>query len=134
MYHYANRPGLSTKQSRQVLSESYNTSVNGLPGNDDSGMSEMTSHTFQFNAEFSSPGAMASYAVFLLAGLYPVPATKQYLLSSPSFPSVSFSNKLLNTTTTIKAINWAGNPPDGVGQVYVAVNIQYLWARRSYVD
>ncbi|KAF8832765.1 hypothetical protein HHX47_DHR1001504 [Lentinula edodes] len=37
MYHYANRPGLTTKQTRQVISESYNTSVSGLPGNDDSG-------------------------------------------------------------------------------------------------
>ncbi|KAJ4471850.1 glycoside hydrolase family 92 protein [Lentinula edodes] len=101
MYHYANRPGLTTKQTRQVISESYNTSVSGLPGNDDS-------------------GAMGSYAVFLLAGLYPVPATTQYLLSSPFFPSISFSNPLFNTTTTIKANNWAGNPADGVGTVYIA--------------
>ncbi|KAJ4470945.1 glycoside hydrolase family 92 protein [Lentinula aciculospora] len=101
MYHYANRPGLSTRKSRQVISESYNTSVSGLPGNDDS-------------------GAMGSYAVFLLAGLYPVPATTQYLLSSPFFPSISFYNPLFNTTTTIKANNWAGNPVDGVGTVYIS--------------
>ncbi|KAJ3784535.1 glycoside hydrolase family 92 protein [Lentinula aff. detonsa] len=101
MYHYANRPGLSTKQSRQVISESYNTSVSGLPGNDDS-------------------GAMGSYAAFLLAGLYPVPATTQYLLSSPFFPSISFSNPLYETTTTIKTNNWAGNPADGIGTVYVS--------------
>lgn len=34
MYHYANRPGLSTQRSRQVIAQSFNTSVNGLPGND----------------------------------------------------------------------------------------------------
>ena len=34
MYHYANRPGLSTQTSRQVIAQFYNTSVNGLPGND----------------------------------------------------------------------------------------------------
>ncbi len=34
MYHYANKPGLSTQRSRQVISEFYNTSTNGLPGND----------------------------------------------------------------------------------------------------
>ena len=34
MYHYANRPGLSTQRSRQVIATSFNTSVNGLPGND----------------------------------------------------------------------------------------------------
>lgn len=39
MYHYVNRPGLSTQRSRMILAESYNTTVNGLPGNDDSGKS-----------------------------------------------------------------------------------------------
>lgn len=39
MYHYANRPGLSTQRSRMILAESYNTTVSGLPGNDDSGKS-----------------------------------------------------------------------------------------------
>lgn len=34
MYHYANKPGLSTQRSRQVIAENFNTSVNGLPGND----------------------------------------------------------------------------------------------------
>lgn len=34
MYHYANRPGLSTERSRQTISKSYNTTVFGLPGND----------------------------------------------------------------------------------------------------
>ncbi|KAH9922159.1 glycoside hydrolase family 92 protein [Amylocystis lapponica] len=101
MYHYANRPGLSTQHSRQVIAQWFNTSVNGLPGNDDS-------------------GAMASYVVFFLAGLYPVPATRQYLLSSPWFPQISFYNPAFNTTTTIVATNFAGNPADGTGgQVFV---------------
>ena len=39
---------------------------------------------------------MASYAAFYLAGLYPVPATRQYLLSSPFFPS----NSSLKSSTT----------------------------------
>ena len=34
MYHYINKPGLSTQRSRQILAEFYNTSRNGLPGND----------------------------------------------------------------------------------------------------
>ncbi|KIP07755.1 glycoside hydrolase family 92 protein [Phlebiopsis gigantea 11061_1 CR5-6] len=73
MYHYANRPGLSTQASRQTIAQFFNTSVNGLPGNDDS-------------------GAMGSYVAFYLAGLYPLPATRQFLLSSPlptSHPSHS---------------------------------------------
>ncbi|KAJ8474821.1 hypothetical protein ONZ51_g6967 [Trametes cubensis] len=96
MYHYANRPGLSTQRSRQVIAEFYNTSVNGLPGNDDS-------------------GAMGSYVAFYLAGLYPLPATQQFLLSSPYFPEISFVNPVLNTTTTIRANGFRGNPKSGTG-------------------
>ncbi|KAI0697371.1 glycoside hydrolase family 92 protein [Cytidiella melzeri] len=96
MYHYANRPGLSTQTSRQVIAEFYNTSVNGLPGNDDS-------------------GAMGSYVAFYLAGLYPVPATRQLLLSSPYFPEISFFNPTFGSTTTIRAKNFVGNPANGTG-------------------
>ncbi|KAF5328370.1 hypothetical protein D9619_013241 [Psilocybe cf. subviscida] len=96
MYHYANRPGLSTQRSRQVIAQFFNTSRNGLPGNDDS-------------------GAMGSYAAFYLAGMYPLPATKQMLLSSPYFPKISFFNPLLNTTTTIISNNFQGNPATGTG-------------------
>src|ERR1700761_6698909 len=59
---------------------------------------------------------MGSFVTFFLAGLYPVPATRQYLLSSPFFPSVAFTNPLLNTTTTIVANNFNGNPTSGVGE------------------
>ncbi|KAI1787036.1 glycoside hydrolase family 92 protein [Ganoderma leucocontextum] len=96
MYHYANAPGRSTQRSRQVIADFFSTATDGLPGNDDS-------------------GAMGSYVAFYLAGLYPVPATRQFLLSSPYFPSVAFFNPVLNTTTTIRATNFAGNPADGTG-------------------
>ena len=67
-------------------------------------------------------GAMASYAFFYLAGLYPLPATRQLLLSSPVFPSISFANPLFNTTTTIQAKNFRGNPTNGTGgTVFVKV-------------
>ncbi|KAH9934467.1 glycoside hydrolase family 92 protein [Epithele typhae] len=101
MYHYANQPGLSTQRSRQVIAQFYNTSTNGLPGNDDS-------------------GAMGSYVAFYLAGMYPLPGTRQVLLSSPYFPEISFRNPVLNTTTTIRANGFKGNPKDGTGgQVFV---------------
>ncbi|KAF9044979.1 glycoside hydrolase family 92 protein [Panaeolus papilionaceus] len=96
MYHYANRPGLSTQRSRQVIAQFFNTSRNGLPGNDDS-------------------GAMGSYAAFYLLGMYPLPATQQVLISSPYFPKISFFNPLFNTTTTIIANGFKGNPADGTG-------------------
>ncbi|KAF8193206.1 glycoside hydrolase family 92 protein [Mycena galopus ATCC 62051] len=96
MYHYANAPGLSTQRSRQIISTWFNTSLTGLPGNDDS-------------------GAMGSYAFFYLAGMYPLPATKQFLLASPYFPQISFYNPLFKKTTTIKSVNFAGNPVNGTG-------------------
>ncbi len=34
MYHYANRPSKSTERSRQTITRFFNTSVDGLPGND----------------------------------------------------------------------------------------------------
>lgn len=65
---------------------------------------------------------MGSYAAFYLAGLYPLPATSQFLLGSPYFPQISFTNPVLGTTTTIKANNFRGNPADGkTGTIYVKV-------------
>ncbi|TCD69013.1 hypothetical protein EIP91_009076 [Steccherinum ochraceum] len=101
MYHYANRPGLSIQRSREVISRFYNTSINGLPGNDDS-------------------GAMGSYVAFYLAGLYPLPATSQFLLGSPYFPEISFTNPIFNSTTTIRSHNFQGNPANGTsGNIFV---------------
>ena len=72
---------------------------------------------------FADSGAMASFAFFLLAGMYPVPATRQFLLSSPFFPEISFFNPLFNSTTTIKADGFQGNPANGTGgNVFVKVS------------
>ena len=62
---------------------------------------------------------MGTWATFLLLGLYPVPATRQYLLSSPWFPKVSFHNPVFNSTTTIIAHGFDGNPANGTGQIFV---------------
>ncbi|KIY66915.1 glycoside hydrolase family 92 protein [Cylindrobasidium torrendii FP15055 ss-10] len=94
MYHYADKPGRTAERVRETISFWFNTSRNGLPGNDDS-------------------GAMGSYVFFYLAGLYPLPGTKQFLLSSPYFPSISFFNPLFNTTTSIVSHNFGG------GNIYV---------------
>lgn len=37
LYHYAGRPGLSAKQAHYYIPSQFNTSINGIPGNDDSG-------------------------------------------------------------------------------------------------
>ena len=59
---------------------------------------------------------MGSYVVFYMLGLYPLPATKQVLLSSPYFPEVIIYNPLYGTNTTIRCTNWAEDGP-----VYVKV-------------
>ncbi|EIM87038.1 glycoside hydrolase family 92 protein [Stereum hirsutum FP-91666 SS1] len=104
MYHYVSKPGRSTQRSRETIATFFNTTDVGLPGNDDS-------------------GAMGSYAFFYLAGLYPLPATRQILLSSPFFPSISFTNPVFNTTTTIKAVNFQGNPSNGTGGTVFVKNV-----------
>jgi len=47
MYHYADQPGLSTQKTRQIITKFFNTSKNGLPGNDGE-LSFMVN--FNFNA------------------------------------------------------------------------------------
>lgn len=121
MYHYANRPGLSTQASRQTIAQFFNTSVNGLPGNDGS-------DHISVNQIFTDPildsGAMGSYVAFYLAGMYPLPATRQFLLSSPYFPSISFNNPIFGNATTIKVKNFSGNPASGTGgNVFVKVQL-----------
>ena len=67
-------------------------------------------------------GAMGSYVAFYLAGLYPLPATRQVLISSPYFPEISFSNPIFGKKTTIRSKNFKGNPADGSGgTVFVKV-------------
>ena len=66
---------------------------------------------------------MGSYVAFYLAGLYPLPATRQFLLSSPYFPEISFTNPIFGNTTTITVKNFSGNPPNGTGgNVFVKVS------------
>lgn len=63
---------------------------------------------------------MASYVVMHMLGLYPVPGTRQFLLSSPFFPKVSIYNPLFKKTTTISTTGFQGNPaPGATGNVFV---------------
>lgn len=58
---------------------------------------------------------MGSFAFFYLAGMYPLPGTRQFLLASPYFPEISFFNPLFNSTTRIVSPGFQGNPADGTG-------------------
>lgn len=85
----------------------------------------------------SDSGAMGSYAAFYLAGMYPLPATGQILLSSPYFPQISFYNPVFNTTTTIIAKGFKANPGSGTGGTVFVKSVTIngkLWKSNCYLD
>lgn len=68
LYHWVGRPDLSVERINQIISDNYDDTPNGLPGNDDS-------------------GAMSSWLVFNMMGIYPVAGQNLYLIGSPMVPS-----------------------------------------------
>ncbi|KZT52739.1 glycoside hydrolase family 92 protein [Calocera cornea HHB12733] len=89
LYNYGGRPDKTVDRVLTTLESNFNTSTNGLPGNDDS-------------------GAMGSYVVWASLGLFPVAGQNTYLLSTPLFPSITFNNPVTGTKATIIAHNWDG--------------------------
>lgn len=71
-------------------------------------------------------GAMGSYVFFYLSGLYPLPATNQFLLSSPYFKSITFKNPLLGTKVRLLSDGNFGRD----GFVYVKVWDSLWWGVR----
>ena len=83
-------------------------------------------------------GAMGSYVAFYLLGMYPLPATRQMLISSPYFSQVKIHNPLFKTSTTINALGFEGNPLNGTGgKIYVKVStivdacLSFCWVSHS---
>ena len=86
-YHYAGRPGLSSKRIHTYIPAFFNSSVHGLPGNDDG-------------------GASGSFLAFAMSGLFPVAGQNVYLIIPPFFESVSYTNRITGKTATIRNINF----------------------------
>ena len=70
MYHWIGKPYLSSDRIRQIIKENFNTSREGLPGNDDS-------------------GAMSSWLAFHMMGLYPNAGQPYYLLNTPLIKEIT---------------------------------------------
>ena len=68
LYHWVGRPDLSVERINQIVHDNYDDTSNGLPGNDDS-------------------GAMSSWLVFNMMGIYPVAGQNLYLVGSPMIPA-----------------------------------------------
>ena len=67
LYHWIGRPDLTSDRVRQIITENYNDTPDGLPGNDDS-------------------GSMSSWLAFHMLGLYPNAGQSYYLLHAPLLP------------------------------------------------
>jgi len=86
MYNYANKPWKTQYWVREILKTQYNTTPDGLSGNEDCGQ-------------------MSAWYVFSSMGLYPFsPASGDYQIGSPMFKS-STINISETTSFTIKAKN-----------------------------
>jgi len=86
-YHYADQPTRSVDRVREVVFQNFDITPAGLPGNDDQ-------------------AAMASLLSFHLLGLYPVPSSTELLILSPFTPKYTIHNSFLNTSTTVRVVNF----------------------------
>ncbi|KAF7337086.1 Glycoside hydrolase family 92 protein [Mycena venus] len=84
LYNYVGQPAKTVDRVDAMVAMYYNTSVNGLPGNDDS-------------------GSMGAYAVWSHLGFYPVAGQDTYLLNRPYFPKVTFRNEVTGSVAIIIA-------------------------------
>jgi predicted alpha-1,2-mannosidase len=72
LYHWIGRPDRSSDRVRQIIARHYSDAPAGLPGNDDS-------------------GAMSSWLVFHMMGLYPNAGTDYYLIHTPLLASTTLT-------------------------------------------
>lgn len=87
LYHYAGRPGLSAKRTHFYIPSQFNTTLVGIPGNDDS-------------------GAMGSFTVLTMLGIFPNPGQDVYFITPPFFPEVSITNPSTGKKATIRNVNF----------------------------
>ncbi|KAI1334814.1 glycoside hydrolase family 92 protein [Xylariaceae sp. FL0016] len=83
LFHFLNRQDLSVKHSRYVANSYYAPTPGGLPGNSDA-------------------GAMESWVLWNMIGLYPLTGQTTFLVGSPWFSDLTIdlgSGKTLNITT-----------------------------------
>ncbi|KAL4800911.1 glycosyl hydrolase family 92-domain-containing protein [Aspergillus venezuelensis] len=84
LFNYINRQDVSVSQSRNIAKRYYNTGVRGLPGNSDA-------------------GAMQTWFLWNMIGLYPITGQTTFLIVSPWFESLTIDlggGKTLNVTAT----------------------------------
>ncbi|KAJ7610617.1 glycosyl hydrolase family 92-domain-containing protein [Mycena polygramma] len=88
LYNYVGQPVKTVDRVDATVAMWYNNSLNGLPGNDDS-------------------GSMGAYAVWSHLGFFPVAGQDTYLLNSPYFPKITLRNDATGALATIISNNFA---------------------------
>ena len=129
-YNWINKPNKTSKTISRILNEQYNSSVSGLPGNDDL-------------------GTMGAWYVFASIGLYPmIPGIGGFSINIPAFENISIdlpNNNLLkinktgpdnffikslsfnNTSHNSTWINWNKISKGGVLSFEITNNNQSNW-------
>jgi len=129
-YNWINKPNKTSKTISRILNEQYNSSVSGLPGNDDL-------------------GTMGAWYVFASVGLYPmIPGIGGFSINIPAFENISIdlpNNNLLkinktgpdnffikslsfnNTSHNSTWINWNKISKGGVLSFKITNNNQSNW-------
>ncbi|KAF4125146.1 Glycosyl hydrolase family 92 [Geosmithia morbida] len=87
LFHFAGRPGLSAEYVHKHIPGSFNDTLSGIPGNDDS-------------------GAMGSFTGLTMMGLFPVSGQNVYLINPPFFREVNITNPQTAKTATIRAVDF----------------------------
>lgn len=87
LYHYAGRPAKSAERAHFYIPSQFNDSLNGIPGNDDS-------------------GAMGSFEALTMMGIFPNAGQDVYFITPPFFESISIRNGQTGKTATIRNINF----------------------------
>jgi putative alpha-1,2-mannosidase len=112
LYHYAGRPALSAKRAHSYIPSQFNNSVNGIPGNDDS-------------------GAMGSFITLTMMGVFPNPGQDVYLITPPFFEEVSMVSGETGKRATIRNVNFDA----GYKNIYVqkATRDGEVWTK-NWID
>ncbi|KAF1988259.1 glycoside hydrolase family 92 protein [Aulographum hederae CBS 113979] len=93
LYHFAGAPAKSAARIHSYIPSQFNTSLNGIPGNDDS-------------------GAMGSFAALSMMGVFPNPGQDVYFITPPFFREVNVTNGQTGAVATIRNVGFEG---DGAG-------------------
>ncbi|RPA97619.1 hypothetical protein L873DRAFT_1741593 [Choiromyces venosus 120613-1] len=88
LFNFAGRQDLTVEKSRYIAKTYYNTGLQGLPGNSDA-------------------GAMQSWLIWNMLGLYPITGTTTFLIASPWFSNLTIS--LGSPSKTVKITSTGGS-------------------------